>query len=160
IEKVENDISHQLIEEFMLLANEAVAARLMSQHRPAIYRIHEEPDEKRLQEYRDEVLSHNVPCGNLRNRAEVQKLLQRLNHLAIGRPLRIVSLKPLVRAVYGVDPLVPYGRAKANYPHSPSPFRRYADLIVHRALFQNRHDPAHSLKQMADHISNTERNSA
>src|SRR5438034_1028707 len=81
IEKVENDVSHQLIEEFMLLANEAVATRLMNQCRPGIYRVHEEPDERRLQEYREEVLSHNVPCGNLRHRAEVQKLLHRLNDL-------------------------------------------------------------------------------
>ena len=65
IEKVENDISHQLIEEYMLLANEAVAARLMSLGRPAIYRIHEPPDEKRLQEYREDVLGHRIHCGNL-----------------------------------------------------------------------------------------------
>src|SRR5204862_1706130 len=64
IERVENDISHQLIEEFMLLANEAVAARLMRSRRPAVYRVHQEPDERRLLEYREEVLSHNVPCGN------------------------------------------------------------------------------------------------
>src|SRR6202012_4495878 len=48
IEKMENDVSHQLIEEYMLLANEAVAGRLMAQRTPAIYRIHEEPDPKRL----------------------------------------------------------------------------------------------------------------
>ncbi len=57
IEKIENDVSHQLIEEYMLLANEAVAARLMGLHQPAIYRVHEEPDERRLQEYREEVLA-------------------------------------------------------------------------------------------------------
>src|SRR4029077_355211 len=69
IEKVENDVSHQLIEEYMLLANEAVATRLMNQRRPAVYRVHEDPDVKRLQEYREEVLSQNVPCGNLGQRA-------------------------------------------------------------------------------------------
>ena len=55
IEKVENDISHQMIEEFMLLANEAVAGRLMSLRTPAIYRIHEAPSPRRLDEYREEV---------------------------------------------------------------------------------------------------------
>src|SRR5881394_1231783 len=54
IERVENDISHQLIEEYMLLANEAVAGRLMAQNMPAIYRVHEPPDERRLQEYRED----------------------------------------------------------------------------------------------------------
>src|SRR5207247_7412633 len=58
IERTENDVSHQLIEECMLLANEAVATRLMNQRRPAVYRVHEEPDPRRLQEYREEVLSH------------------------------------------------------------------------------------------------------
>ncbi|HUR45394.1 MAG TPA: VacB/RNase II family 3'-5' exoribonuclease, partial [Candidatus Saccharimonadales bacterium] len=75
IERMENDLSHQLIEEYMLLANEAVATHLMRENQRAIYRVHEEPDERRLQEYREEVLSHHVPCGNLRNRPEVQKLL-------------------------------------------------------------------------------------
>src|ERR1017187_2998508 len=84
IEKNENDVSHQLIEEFMLLANEAVATRLMSLRTPAIYRIHEEPDARRLQEYRQDVLSHHVPCGNLSQPAEVQKLLGKLGTLPIG----------------------------------------------------------------------------
>ncbi|HTL17388.1 MAG TPA: VacB/RNase II family 3'-5' exoribonuclease, partial [Patescibacteria group bacterium] len=84
IETVENDVSHQLIEEFMLLANEAVAARLMKMRRPAVYRIHEAPDNKRLQEFREEVLSHRIQCGNLSDRREVQKLLSRLNSLPIG----------------------------------------------------------------------------
>jgi ribonuclease R len=160
IERVENDVSHQLIEEYMLLANEAVAARLMSQNLKAIYRVHEKPDERRLQEYREEVLSHHVPCGNLTNRAEVQKLLQKLNTLAIGAALKIGFLRSLMRARYAVEPLGHYGLAKAKYTHFTSPIRRYADLVVHRALFQKSHSLTHSLKQTADHISDTERNSA
>ena len=160
IEKVENDISHQLIEEFMLLANEAVAGRLMSQKQPAIYRVHEEPDPRRLQEYREEVLSHHVPCGNLGKPREVQKLLQHLGTLAIGPALKIGFLKSLMRARYAVEPLGHYGLAKDRYAHFTSPIRRYADLVVHRALFQRDHGSVHSLKETADHISDTERNSA
>ena len=160
IEKTVNDVSHQLIEEFMLLANEAVAARLMSQHRPAVYRVHEVPDERRLQEYREEVLSHNVQCGNLRQPAEVQKLLHRLNALPIGPALKIGFLKSLMRARYAVEPLGHYGLAKAKYTHFTSPIRRYADLVVHRALFEKNHAPASALKETAEHISVTERNSA
>jgi ribonuclease R len=160
IEKVENDVSHQLIEEFMLLANEAVAARLLQSNRPAVHRVHEEPDARRLQEYRDEVLSHHVQCGNLNHRAEVQKLLHRLGTLAIGPALKIGFLKSLMRARYAVEPLGHYGLAKKHYAHFTSPIRRYADLVVHRALFESGHGPKHSLKETADHISNTERNSA
>jgi len=160
IEKTENDVSHQLIEEFMLLANEAVAGRLMGQHTPAVYRVHEMPEERRLQEYREEVLSHNVPCGNLSQPAEVQKLLHRLDTLPIGPALKIGFLRSLMRARYALEPLGHYGLAKKKYTHFTSPIRRYADLIVHRALFEKIPVSASALKETAEHISVTERNSA
>src|SRR5205807_6761620 len=121
---------------------------------------HEEPDEKRLREYREEVLSHNVPCGNLRQRAEVQKLLQKLGALPVGQALKIGFLKSLMRARYAVEPLGHYGLAKAKYTHFTSPIRRYADLVVHRALFHKKDGPVEAFREVADHISATERNSA
>jgi ribonuclease R len=160
IEKVENDISHQLIEEFMLLANEAVAKRLLTMKRQAIHRVHESPDERRLQEFREEVLSHHIPCGNLTRRPEVQKVLQRLNTLPIGPALKIRFLKSLMRARYAVEPLGHYGLHKSHYAHFTSPIRRYADLVVHRALFETHRFKPRELKEIADHISETERNSA
>ena len=160
IEKIENDVSHQLIEEYMLLANEAVASRLMSENQKAIYRVHEEPDERRINEYREDVLSHHIPCGNLTKRPEVSKLLQKLDTIPIGAALKIGFLRSLMRARYAVEPLGHYGLAKAKYTHFTSPIRRYADLVVHRALFQASHGPTHSLKETAEHISDTERNSA
>jgi len=172
LEKVENDVSHQLIEEFMLLANEAVAARLMALGRPAVYRIHEAPDERRLQEYREEVLGHHIPCGNLSQRQEVQRLLQRLNTLPIGPALKIGFLRSLMRARYAVEPLGHYGLAKKKYTHFTSPIRRYADLVVHRALFvpESKAGAARPsaprsvcgtppLRDVTDHLSETERNS-
>jgi len=162
IDKVENDISHQLIEEYMLLANEAVATRLMALSRPAVYRIHEPPDEKRLAEYREEVISHHIQCGNLSNRREVQKLLEKLGQIPIGAALKVGFLKSLMRARYSMEPIGHYGLAKKKYTHFTSPIRRYADLIVHRALFGKPGDKvsAEPLAEVADHISETERNSA
>ena len=160
IEKNVNDVSHQLIEEYMLLANEAVATRLMSLRTPAIYRIHEEPDARRLQEYRQEVLAHHVQCGNLGQAAEVQKLLAKLGTLPIGPALKIGFLKSLMRACYSVEPLGHYGLAKKKYTHFTSPIRRYADLVVHRALFDKSPASTGALKEIAEHISVTERNSA
>ncbi len=159
IEKVENDISHQLIEEFMLLANEAVAETLIKKRQPSIHRVHEQPDERRLAEYREEILSHDIPCGNLSNTKEVQKLLNRLDKLSIGPALKIGFLKSLMRARYAVEPLGHYGLAKQKYAHFTSPIRRYADLIVHRSLFENGRQSQGSLRETADHISRTERNS-
>jgi ribonuclease R len=65
-----------------------------------------------------------------------------------------------MRARYAMEPLGHYGLAKAKYTHFTSPIRRYADLVVHRALFQKSHGLTHSLKETAEHISDTERNSA
>ncbi len=160
IERVENDVSHQLIEEFMLLANEAVAAELMARHKPAVYRVHEAPNELRLREYREDVLSHHIPCGNLTRRPDVQRLLQRLSEVPIGAALKIGFLRSLMRARYAVEPLGHYGLHKPKYTHFTSPIRRYADLAVHRALFATAPMSIHLLRQTAEHISETERNSS
>ena len=160
IEQVDYDESHQLIEEFMLLANEAVAGRLMKSKRPTIYRIHEAPADLRLNEYREEVLSHNVPCGNLSRPAEVRKLLKRLATLPIGPALKIGFLKSLMRARYATQPIGHYGLAKKKYAHFTSPIRRYADLVVHRSLFERAKLKEGELREVAEHISATERNSS
>jgi ribonuclease R len=157
----DNDISHQLIEEFMLLANEAVAGRLMKLKRAAIYRTHEAPDPGRLQSYREDVLSHSIPCGNLTKPAEVQKLFRQLGELASGAALKIGFLKSLNRARYTADPLGHYGLAKKKYAHFTSPIRRYADLVVHRSLFAaEKSAPLLHLHDVANHLSSSERNSA
>ncbi|MBN8420850.1 MAG: ribonuclease R [Verrucomicrobia bacterium] len=160
IERIENDVSHQLIEEYMLLANEAVAGRLMGLDRPSVYRVHESPKEKRLNDYREDVLSHRVPCGNLTHRPEVQKLLSRLGTLPIGPALKIGFLRSMMRARYAVEPLGHYGLAKTKYTHFTSPIRRYADLVVHRSLFDKVELQVGIAKQIADHISTTEKNSS
>jgi len=160
IEKIENDVSHQLIEEYMLLANEAVAGRLMGLNRISVYRVHESPKEKRLNDFREEVLSHRVPCGDLTHRPEVQKLLARLQTLPIGPALKIGFLRSLMRARYAVEPLGHYGLAKPKYTHFTSPIRRYADLVVHRSLFDKAELQAGDARQIAGHISATEKNSS
>lgn len=160
IDRIENDISHQLIEEYMLLANEAVAGRLMALDKPSVYRVHESPKAKKLNEYRDDVLSHRVQCGNLTIRSEVQKLLAHLGTIPIGAALKIGFLRSLMRARYAVEPLGHYGLAKTKYTHFTSPIRRYADLVVHRALFEKVPLSATDARQIADHITSTEKNSA
>ncbi|MGV3773545.1 MAG: ribonuclease R, partial [Verrucomicrobiales bacterium] len=160
IEKVINDISHQLIEEFMLIANEAVASVLMGRSPIGMYRIHEPPDPLRLQEFCEEVSSHHIPCGDLTKRSEVQKLLARLDEFPMGAALKINFLKSLMRAKYSADPVGHYGLAKEKYTHFTSPIRRYADLIVHRLLFKKVKMSPQTLQNTADHISETERNSA
>jgi len=165
LERVENDESHQLIEEFMLAANEAVASELRHRAIPTIYRVHENPDPEKLDEYREFVLSFNYKVGDLSNRSEIRRFLA----LTRGKPeeqaLKIGLLKSLKRARYASQPLGHYGLAKANYLHFTSPIRRYADLVVHRALAE-RNSARRSgidigeVDSIAGHISDTERNAA
>jgi len=134
LEREASDSAHQLIEEYMLLANEAAAGRLRARPGPAIYRVHEPPEEARLEEFRQEVRSQHIPCGRLSNRREAQKLLARLATLPIGPALKIGFLKSLPRARYAVEPLGHYGLAKPDYTHFTSPIRRYPDLTIHRLV--------------------------
>src|SRR5437016_5509094 len=134
LERVENDESHQLIEEFMLAANEAVARELKNRAIPTIYRVHENPDPEKLAEYREFVLSFDYKVGDLTHRVELQRLLAAFRGKPEEQALKIALLKSLKRARYAPQPLGHYGLAKANYLHFTSPIRRYADLVVHRAL--------------------------
>jgi ribonuclease R len=134
LERVENDESHQLIEEFMLVANEAVARELRHRSIPTIYRVHEDPDPEKLAEYREFVLSFNYKVGDLSHRGEIQRLLASIREKPEEQALKIGLLKSLKRARYASQPLGHYGLAKANYLHFTSPIRRYADLVTHRAL--------------------------
>jgi ribonuclease R len=166
LERVENDESHQLIEEFMLAANEAVARELKRRAVPTVYRVHENPDPEKLAEYREFVLSFNYRVGDLTHRGELQRLLGLIGGKPEEQALKIALLKSLKRARYSAQPLGHYGLAKANYLHFTSPIRRYADLVVHRALGRDtaarRPDQPGmaEIASIAEHISTTERNAA
>ena len=163
LERVENDESHRLIEEFMLAANEAVARELKKRAIPTIFRVHENPDPEKLAEYREFVLSFDYRVGDLTHRAELQRLLTSIQGKPEEQALKVALLKSLKRARYAAQPLGHYGLAKANYLHFTSPIRRYADLVVHRALGRDaalRRPDMSEIASIAEHISTTERNAA
>jgi len=165
LERVENDQSHQLIEEFMLAANEAVARELRHRSIATIYRVHEDPDPEKLGEYREFILSFGYKVGDLSHRKEVQRFLASISGKPEEQALKIGLLKSLKRARYAAQPLGHYGLAKANYLHFTSPIRRYADLVVHRTLAErnllrrSKIDIC-QIESLANHISDTERNAA
>lgn len=159
LEKHENDESHQLIEEYMLLANEAVAKRLHEMDRLALHRVHEEPEPRRLAEYRDQVRALGIECGDLRQRAEMRRLTDRIAKHPAGHALRVGLLRSLQRARYDVVPGGHFGLAKKHYAHFTSPIRRYSDLVVHRALSEGPVGDLAELTRLGRHLSDTERNS-
>ena len=172
IELIHNDESHQLIEEFMLMANEAVAHLTRSHHLPSLYRVHDDPDEEKLGEFRQFLATFNLKVGDLMHRDEVVKLLATLKDHPQGYILRTQLLRSMRKACYRATADGHYGLNKTDYTHFTSPIRRYADLVVHRVfgtyLIKHLGYPAASgtpgyrashVDNLAEHLSLTEINS-
>jgi ribonuclease R len=173
IERINHDESHQLIEEFMLLANVAVARELNRQHFSCIYRVHDRPDPVKLEDLRESLLLSGIKVGDLTNPKEVSKFIELTRTHPKGVYLRGLFLRSLKQACYRATPDGHYGLAMGDYAHFTSPIRRYADFIVHRifdAYLYRNHLPtapktqpivydAPRLSAIAAHISLTEQNS-
>ncbi len=159
----ENDESHQLVEEFMLLANETVAKHIRNKKLKAIFRVHPEPDLENLDELRTFVALFGISCGELTSRKEINKLLFNINKHPLSQVLRIKFLRSMKQACYRDAPDGHYGLAKKDYLHFTSPIRRYSDLVVHRAvedwLHKEKRKAKASQESLAKHLSSTERNS-
>jgi ribonuclease R len=169
VDPVIHTASHQLVEECMLAANEAVARVLRDRQKPAIHRIHEDPDPSRLLDYTATAKLHGYHPGDLTNRAHIQKLLDDSKGSPEEHVIKLGLLKSLKRAAYSAESLGHYGLAKGDYCHFTSPIRRYADLVVHRALQPLLENPPRpvdrtpafaGLCEISRHISDTERVSA
>jgi ribonuclease R len=173
LEKIEQDESHQLIEEFMLAANEAVGRLTRVQRLPSLYRVHDEPDEEKLAEYRQLLGANGLKIGDLTKRDEVGKLLEALRTHPQGYTLRTQFLRSLKKAGYRPTPDGHYGLHKQDYTHFTSPIRRYSDLVVHRVVqtYLSKQGEAggaprrasydlRGVESLAEHLSLTEINSA
>lgn len=169
VEQEESDISHQLIEEFMLAANEAVAHALNARAIPTVYRVHEAPDPVKLQEFAGQLKTYGIPAGSLATREELARVMERIRGHVDEPLLKVSLLRCMMRACYSPKALGHYGLAKGDYCHFTSPIRRYADLLVHRGFCRlsggkSPHLPqlpsAGKLEDIARHLSERERISA
>jgi len=131
---VPHDESHQLIEECMVAANEAVATELETRGIRIISRLHEAPDLDKMEDLRANLATLGIKAGDL---SDPQRLARFLNDIA-DHPLRThahtMVLRSMKRAIYSAESSGHFGLAKQHYAHFTSPIRRYPDLILHRQL--------------------------
>jgi ribonuclease R len=159
--------SHRLIEEFMVLANVAAAEELERLHQPCMYRVHAPPSDEKLQTLRDflSTLGISLPAGNQLHPRDFDRVLRRYAGTPESQLISEVMLRSQSQAAYSPDNIGHFGLALPRYAHFTSPIRRYADLLVHRALIKGLRlgrdglpdDQAAALPETGDRITETER---
>ena len=134
IERVEYDITHQMIEEFMLKANEIVASHLNTQGKTLIYRIHEEPSAESFKDFYAfaRTLGFTLPANPTHR--DIQKLFQDAKDSPLLPQLSVSFIRSMRLAAYSSDNIGHYGLSLEHYCHFTSPIRRYTDLIIQRLL--------------------------
>jgi ribonuclease R len=131
---LENDPSHQLVEECMIAANEAVDRALSDQGEVLIHRVHEPPAPERLDDLAADLRGLGFRPGNLKERRHLARFLEDIEGDPMAPHVRTMVLRSMKRAEYSAEAGGHYGLAKTFYAHFTSPIRRYADLVVHRIL--------------------------
>ena len=165
----ERNVAHRIIEEFMLLANETVAAHLEAHGVPALYRVHEAPDLVKVAEFEEFIgtlgYSLGAPTTGPSPR-HFQRLVERIRGKPEEKPIAFLMLRTMQKARYDASNLGHFGLAATSYTHFTSPIRRYPDLVVHRMLRAARHAPLsderredlqEDLPEIARHTSEMER---
>ncbi len=159
--------SMRLIEEFMVLANVAAAETLEKARTPLIYRVHEEPSQEKLFGFSDylRTIGMSFAKGQVMKPGVFNRILTNAKGGPHEKVMNDVVLRSQAQAIYSPENLGHFGLNLAKYAHYTSPIRRYADLIVHRAIIRALHlgdggisdREAGKLGEIAEHISMTER---
>ncbi|WP_165228441.1 ribonuclease R [Aquisphaera insulae] len=157
-----NDESHQVIEEFMIAANEAVAAFLKEHHAAALRRVHAEPDPHKLDQFAEFVRSLGLSLDLPQSRFELQRILGETRGTAEEYAVHFGLLRSMKQAVYTPEHEGHYALASEDYCHFTSPIRRYPDLQVHRqvlAILAGKKPKAHldELFVLGEHCTRTAR---
>lgn len=162
-------VGERLIESFMLAANETVSEHYASRHLPILYRVHDQPDEGKMQRFLEFVTSFGINIKGTKD-SITPKNLQAVLEEVKGKPeetvVSMLMLRSMQQAKYDVDPIGHYGLAADYYSHFTSPIRRYPDLILHRQIhYYNEVGSGEKAKkrwqeklpEIAEHSSVTER---
>ena len=135
IVRSERNIAHQIIEEFMLAANETIARHMGNKEIPFIYRVHESPDEDKIMEFNEfmEDLGYKFKLNHQQPKT-FQRLLNKLEGKSEETLINQLLLRSMKQARYSTENIGHFGLASQHYTHFTSPIRRYPDLIVHRLI--------------------------
>jgi ribonuclease R len=162
--RAERNLAHQIIEEFMIAANEAVSHFMEEKEVPFIYRIHEPPKKEAMDEFRRFIshLGYKMRRESDPSPKDLQRVLSDIKGRSGERVVNEILLRSMKWAKYSAKNLRHFGLASDAYTHFTSPIRRYPDLIVHRLLKRvlskkEVRIPEEALAKMADHLSNRER---
>jgi ribonuclease R len=159
--------SHQLIEEFMILANVAAALALQQKKAPCVYRVHDQPSFEKIHNLRTYLATFgvDVPKGDVSEPDQLATILRSVKGKPYAQLISESMLRSQMQAHYSTDNIGHFGLALNHYAHFTSPIRRYADLLVHRSLIRAYgfgeggldDETRIRLPSMCDHISITER---
>ena len=137
VEKAPRDYSHRLIESFMVAANETVAEHFKNIKAPFVYRIHEQPDSEKMNNFIRMATSYGVKTtayGDNIRPLDLQAILKQVENMDCKFMLNTICLRSLKKAKYSPDCLGHFGLASPMYCHFTSPIRRYPDLTIHRII--------------------------
>ncbi|MFZ5760690.1 MAG: ribonuclease R [Thermodesulfobacteriota bacterium] len=134
----ERNLAHKIIEEFMLAANEAVAATFTRRHVAALYRVHQAPEPTKVAEFAEFMASMGYQLkGDRYDSRWFNRLIEQTRGTSREYLVSNLILRTMQQARYAPDNIGHFGLAAADYTHFTSPIRRYPDLMVHRALQQH-----------------------
>jgi ribonuclease R len=156
IQTVDYDITHQMIEEFMLKANEIVATHLKNQGKRLIYRVHEEPTAESFKDFYAFARSLGFHVPQNPDYKDIQKLFQEAKDSTLLPQLSVSFIRSMRLASYSSDNVGHFGLALEYYCHFTSPIRRYTDLIIQRLLFDEIED-SELIDSVAKNCSERER---